>query len=358
MGEAPARQELNAPRNSLLLKKPLQDVSLLLGYEDGIFDYVDHVSGALQNLGNTCYLNAMLHVLARIPSIRRWCARHQLQFGQDPGHSADCVLCALAFDLSHLAVDLTGESARPRTVLQRAAWSRGHFADFNQHDAHEAFSLLMDACEGIDATAASFLGLSELDNNGGTNSCRYSTPKWKAFGGIELSAVTCQACGHSEGQYQMWDCLSLAVPAQAVTVEQLLSNHWGAEPLRDRDDRCERPACMAPRRRVQEKHLKRWPNILALHLKRWRVVSVIPYHEEKVDTNVSFENVLLVNTEHPPYHLRGVVVHAGVAGGGHYVAYVRAPDNFWYFCNDWAPPRLSQIDEVLRAEAYLLFYEQ
>ena len=85
---------------------------------------------------------------------------------------------------------------------------------------------------------------------------------------------------------------------------------------------------------------------------------MLPFYQEKVPTHVAFENVLPVDTERPPYHLRGVVVHGGVAGGGHYTAFVRAPDNFWYFCNDGRAPRLAHIEEVLEAEAYMLFYEQ
>ncbi len=361
-GQALEQQDVAAPLNALLLTPPVQDVSALLGYEDGEFDYVDHVGGALRNLGNTCFLNALLHVLARIPSIRRWCARHQVQFGQDPDHSAECVLCALAFDLSHLAVDLSGAPASPRIVLRRAGWSQGAYANCEQHDAHEAFGFLMDACEEVDHRAASSLGLVEMLRNKGTNSCRYSTPKWKAFGGIQISEVLCRACGDRAAQYEMWHCLSLAVPApdptKKPTIEELLGNHWGTEPLRDANDKCEVPRCMALRQREKETRLVRWPNILALHLKRWSIVSWVPFRQNKVDTKVTFETVLSVDPEKPPYHLRGVVVHAGKAGSGHYTAFVRAPDNFWYDCQDGAPPRLAPIDEVLGAEAYLLFYEQ
>ena len=61
-----------------------------------------------------------------------------------------------------------------------------------------------------------------------------------------------------------------------------------------------------------------------------------------------------------PYALRGVVVHSGHAGGGQYVSYVRARDNFWHYCNDLPPqiPRRVPVEEVLRAEASILFCEQ
>jgi len=352
------RPHIRIPKNWELLAHATRDVSALLGYEDGEFDYVDHVRGALQNLGNTCYLNALLHVLGRVPSIRRWCASHQMRFGQDPGHPVDCVLCALSLDLAHLAVDVSSAPVAPAVAQRRAAWSHGAFRGFAQHDAHEAFGILMEECEQVDANAARHLGLPELARNGGANSDRHSTPFWKAFGGVLWSEVTCHACGHKSAQYEMWHCLSVALPAEPVTIEHLLSSHWGIEPLRDEDDRCDQRRCLAPRRRSKETRLAQWPNILAIHLKRWRVISMLPFYQEKVPTHVAFENVLPVDTERPPYHLRGVVVHGGVAGGGHYTAFVRAPDNFWYFCNDGRAPRLAHIEEVLEAEAYMLFYEQ
>lgn len=60
------------------------------------------------------------------------------------------------------------------------------------------------------------------------------------------------------------------------------------------------------------------------------------------------------------YRLVGVVEHLGTMRGGHYVAYVRATkdsgDTVWYHVSD-AYVREASLDEVLRSEAYILFYE-
>ena len=102
----------------------------------------------------------------------------------------------------------------------------------------------------------------------------------------------------------------------------------------------------------------RWPQVLVIHLKRWKVLSMVPFLQEKVRTRIHFETILSENMPQH-YHLRGVIVHKGKARGGHYVSYIRprAPDNFWYFCNDLARPRRVSVQEVLAAEAYMLFYE-
>ncbi len=62
--------------------------------------------------------------------------------------------------------------------------------------------------------------------------------------------------------------------------------------------------------------------------------------------------------------LRAVVVHQGDkpasddANAGHYTAYVRAQDNYWYHCDDAKRPRQCFGAEALDAEAYMLFFEQ
>eukprot|EP00973_Karenia_brevis_P075897 10544489-Karenia_brevis.AAC.1 len=90
-------------RNSALLAAPAVDIRELLGYAARVAVDVDNACASLVNLGNTCYLNALLHILARIPSVRSWCYQHQQHWGGDSMHVAHCSLCALAADLRRIA---------------------------------------------------------------------------------------------------------------------------------------------------------------------------------------------------------------------------------------------------------------
>lgn len=76
-------------------------------------------------------------------------------------------------------------------------------------------------------------------------------------------------------------------------------------------------------------------------------------------------------TDHDNYDYRlvGVVEHLGTMRGGHYVSYVRGgPKNkvkakkesvggVWYHASDVYVREVS-LEEVLRCEAYILFYEK
>ena len=85
-------------------------------------------------------------------------------------------------------------------------------------------------------------------------------------------------------------------------------------------------------------------------------------------------NLLLVSVcrckeeEKCTYRLLGVVEHSGSVSGGHYIAYVRGERNngkahqdknlpSWFYARD-AHVREASLSEVLKCEAYILFYEK
>ena len=342
-----------------MLEAPEVDVAEILGYTAPDDILTDNAQCGLQNLGNTCYLNALLHALARIPSIRTWCHLHQRKFVSDAAHASQCILCHLALDVACITVDITPEKMAPETVKRRGVWSKGRFANILQHDVHDAFCTLLDECEGVDYLVAKSFDLVQFARNREVNSVRYTTPFWKAFGGVQRSGTSCRACGHGESRYEMWHNLELALPSQRSTLEHVLANHWGREPLDSENDRC--GECHVSRQRDKVVELVRWPQVLVLLLKRWKVVSLTPFQLENVPTEIDFETLLLVATDQAPYHLRAVIIHCGDAGAGHYTSYVRATDHRWYFCDDWSPPREVGVAEVLSerllSQAYMLFYE-
>ena len=59
----------------------------------------------------------------------------------------------------------------------------------------------------------------------------------------------------------------------------------------------------------------------------------------------------------------GNLLTGGEVGGlalrlGHYTCYVKSPGGEWFHCDDAAPPLLVDEAQVLRASAYLLFYQR
>ncbi|KAJ4841754.1 hypothetical protein Tsubulata_003044 [Turnera subulata] len=118
------------------------------------------------------------------------------------------------------------------------------------------------------------------------------------------------------------------------------------------------------------------PPVLTIHLKRF--TQDARGRLSKLNGHVNFSEVLDLrscmdprceNREDHIYRLLGVVEHLGTMRGGHYVAYVRGggrskgkgekgcESSVWYHASD-AYVRQVSFEEVLRSEAYILFYER
>lgn len=120
------------------------------------------------------------------------------------------------------------------------------------------------------------------------------------------------------------------------------------------------------------------PPILTIHLKRFgqdargRLSKLNGYvaFKEYIDLGPYLDGRPTERDDHI-YRLVGVVEHSGSMRGGHYIAYVRGGDSsggkldkenrqgntVWYYASD-AYVRETTLEEVLRCEAYLLFYEK
>ena len=112
-----------------------------------------NIHASLQNAGNTCYLNATLHVLARIPLLRNWFRQH-VQKWQRPHSRFNCFLCAIGRDVERLCGQGHFPGFIPEIVDLRSHWSHEQFAGKRQHDVTEMLSLLFDSLNTIDETAA------------------------------------------------------------------------------------------------------------------------------------------------------------------------------------------------------------
>ncbi|XP_062109197.1 ubiquitin carboxyl-terminal hydrolase 2 [Humulus lupulus] len=116
------------------------------------------------------------------------------------------------------------------------------------------------------------------------------------------------------------------------------------------------------------------PPILTIHLKRFSQDA--RGRLSKLNGHVTFREIIDLKpymdascTDEGRYDFRliGVVEHQGSMRGGHYIAYVRGHENsskgkenggsVWFHASD-AYVRQTSLDEVLRSEAYILFYER
>ncbi|KAM7378380.1 hypothetical protein PAMA_013334 [Pampus argenteus] len=225
------------------------------------------------------------------------------------------------------------------------------------------------------------------------------------FHGQLLSQVTCLACDHRSNTVEpFWD-LSLEFPeryhsnsresaAQASChLTEMLAKFTETEALEGNIYACDQ--CNSARRRISSKPVTltkaqkqlmvhKLPQVLRLHLKRFRWSG--RNHREKIGVHVSFDQLLNMEPyccrepspkgvpcsspsspssagsprpKHFLYELSAVVMHHGKGfGSGHYTAYCyNTGGGFWVHCND-SKMNVCSVEEVCRAQAYILFYTQ
>ncbi|XP_038267977.1 LOW QUALITY PROTEIN: ubiquitin carboxyl-terminal hydrolase 33 [Dermochelys coriacea] len=148
-----------------------------------------------------------------------------------------------------------------------------------------------------------------------------------------------------------------------VTLQDCLAAFFARDELKgDNMYSCEK--CKKLRNGVKFCKVQKFPEILCIHLKRFR-------HElmfsTKIGTHVSFplEGLDLqpfVAKDSPAqivtYDLLSVICHHGTASSGHYIAYCRNNlNNLWYEFDDQSVTEVPE-STVQNAEAYVLFYRK
>ncbi|XP_069835568.1 ubiquitin carboxyl-terminal hydrolase 33 [Dendropsophus ebraccatus] len=148
-----------------------------------------------------------------------------------------------------------------------------------------------------------------------------------------------------------------------VTLQDCLAAFFARDELKgDNMYSCEK--CKKLRNGVKFCKVQKFPEILSIHLKRFR-------HElmfsTKIGTHVSFplEGLDLqpfLAKDSPSqivtYDLLSVICHHGTASSGHYIAYCRNNlNNLWYEFDDQSVTEVSEAT-VQNAEAYVLFYRK
>ncbi|GKZ00606.1 hypothetical protein MPSEU_001012800 [Mayamaea pseudoterrestris] len=316
--------------------------------------------------------------------------------------------CALCSFEQH--VQMVHDSMQPRDKpVAPEAFVRGfvtHVAPWMrigiQEDSHEYLRLLIDAMQKSclnarqdkENTKNTVANVSSEPSANGSASLDDKEYPFSLFRGRVESNVTCESCKASSSTIDPFEDIGLEVTssAQGVNdhypspqlsdVQSAFTRFARAEAL-DSNYKCEK--CGKVGKATKQSRLKSIPPILTLHLKRFRYGdsrngadamarrsgrSEVKSGSAKIEGHVKFDVLFdlrpYLTQEMQDSHKSGVVcrlfavvVHSGKnSNSGHYIAYVRSLEskkNEWWKMDDG---RVHQVhlNEVLEAEAYMLFY--
>uniref|UniRef100_A0A8U8CE69 Ubiquitin carboxyl-terminal hydrolase n=1 Tax=Geospiza parvula TaxID=87175 RepID=A0A8U8CE69_GEOPR len=347
----------------------------------------------LRNLGNTCFMNAILQSLS---NIQQFCCYFkelpavELRNGKTAGRRTyhtrsqgdNNVSLVEEFRKTLCALWQGSQTAFSPESLFYVVWKiMPNFRGYQQQDAHEFMRYLLDHLHlelqgGFNGVSRSVI-LQENSNLSGSNKCCIngaSTVVTAIFGGILQNEVNCLICGTESRKFDPF--LGKMLPSMSFRNKRTKNQEGGPmctlrdclRSFTDLEELDETELYMCHKCKKKQKSTKKFwiqklPKVLCLHLKRFHWTA---YLRNKVDTYVEFplrgldmKCYLLEPENSGPesclYDLVAVVVHHGSGvGSGHYTAYA-AHEGRWFHFND-STVTLTDEETVGKAKAYILFY--
>jgi ubiquitin C-terminal hydrolase len=262
----------------------------------------------IENLGATCYLNALLQMLFHINAFRR--VVYSLPHESSPGKTS--VILALQSLFNHLQTSPT--AATTQTLTRSFGWNSADA--FQQQDVQEMMRVLIDKLEEYAKGSALEPALKNL------------------FSGVLRSYIRCINIDYVSQRDEEFYDIQLDVKGFADVYASFDS--YVAKELLNGDNKYDAGDERGKQDAEKGVVFRKFPPVLTIHLKRF-AFDVERMCFAKIHDNFEFPTVLdlnrylslddsddQANKDANIYRLHSVLVHSGEVYGGHYYAYIRA----------------------------------
>ena len=351
-----------------------------------IVSHSDFSMPGLNNLGNTCFMNATLQCLVYLPTFSQCAMDKGLSQTRSANGGKFAVGQKMFLQLRSLIRKLHGvgsnkphSSMTPRAIadLIISLGSDGRKARFRlgrQEDAHEFLVHLLDAMKegelraaGIDSRRSGWrdrLPIPRLDE---------TTLIHRIFGGYLRSQVVCPSCGYCSNTYDPFFDLDLEVSKKRVNCILTAISEFTRKEKLDVDNRWRCSKCKKYVCPTKQLSVFRPPLTLCIQFKRFSFNSFGGGHRGKyssggggkINKPIQFPsklNLPLSDGRKCDYNLTGVVSHiGGSSSSGHYTAFVKRPSHTksaWFHMDDSYAQEVSEKAVLSNQNAYVLFYSR
>lgn len=322
----------------------------------------------LLNLGQTCFLNAILQSFLANPLLRNYFLSDK--HNERLCTTKECMCC----EMDRLFTEVYSGKGGPLgpTSFLTTTWkaSPAELSGYAQQDAHEFF---IAALNQIHATSKGKTAASCI--------CIVHT----TFDGLLQSDVRCERCGNVTSTTDPMLDISLeieakgAAAAQEATLASCLRRYTQPEKLALNDYTCSK--CRGPSHASKRLSIRKLPPVLSFQFKRFEHPTADKSSARKVEAPVRFPASLnmveftthAVKASSPgpkakpgadalypgpdslyEYDLFAVVCHEGSIDNGHYICYTRHQDEWYRYDDDKVTH--STLGACLNSQAYMCFY--
>ena len=274
----------------------------------------------LRNMGNSCYLSAVMQCLSVVDSNCSY-SRKNGRLLQEYG-----ILVRILKDSSHKCVT-------PSQLKRALGKVDSRFNNQEPQDAHEFLVLMLEV-------------MSEENKK---QSCPGGIVQ-KSAGRLK-STLLCGSCGAGKDFYEEFNCLQWQIPVSPNVLLLECQEQFFQEESIPLEERWLCSYCGLVSEASKKLAVAGYPEILIVQLKRFNFVGG---QTHKSDQEVGIQSMIVVGDRR--YSLVGVVKHSGSRNSGHYVAEVK-PDLEWYHCNDMSTETFMRESIVWCRQAYILFFK-
>ncbi|XP_066448744.1 ubiquitin carboxyl-terminal hydrolase 50 isoform X2 [Eleutherodactylus coqui] len=312
----------------------------------------------LCNLGNTCYMNAVIQCLScTSPMVEYF---FSWQFEAFMAREKKELLEAF----SNLMTNMWFGKDRNLSPVDFLSVMRNIHPPFGKRSQQDAQEFLIYTLNALHEDLTKKDKKRSSDNAGSSSGARVNaseSPISRLLQGVLKQTTTCLKCGQTNHRDDTFTVLSLPIASADETSLQECLECFFQQVTLTKMDKIFCSLCKTKQDTSVKGEIWKLPKILILHLKRFEYKGHV---KRKLKTNVDFPLNNLdvspflssVNVKHQKYKLYAVVNHFGELDYGHYTAFCKHPGTKeWNAFDDIRHFRISELT-VQTSSAYILFY--
>ncbi|CAM9942957.1 unnamed protein product [Lampetra fluviatilis] len=294
----------------------------------------------LDNMGNTCFLNATLQCLTYTAPLANYLiSRHH------SGRCTDNGCCMMCIMERHTIATFSskGKVIKPLEIVHNLKRIAKHLQFGKQEDVHEFFCYIIEA-----------LHLScPINHKPEEHHMEKTSVIHQIFTGQLRSTVECKQCSCTSDTFE--NCLDISLHINnSPDMLAAFADFTKTETLDEYT--CQRCCCkVKATKRMSLHHL---PNVLALSIKRYDLFGKKINRDCPYPQHLDVRPFMSQQEDADPvvYRLYSVLVHSGKCSTeGHYYCYNKICDGRWFRMDD---DLVTPVDTrvVMKKQAYILFY--